>query len=400
MFQTGRKEGDYTVVTLDNPDFTEPKVQLTPASTQWNGTMPRTITVTNSGFSVANGDFKVSTWDGDGPAKSNGVSVFRSVSDEDLPARPDNVGTYASDIPPAEVELKAHGLRVGYTPLLVRTYQVEPNRSTPVEFTTSRVKLDPNVKLIPIEAVVVFHEKDADGKLDFGMENQRVNQQLAFWDHLPIPQTTNITDGQYGEIKSTIHAMQWYKRDAEGNYRVGTQTAPDMIWSPCNVQFRLVNYFEIKVPTRNVYPARKDDPDTDKYWPLGTYDDEPLRDNIRIAKQDPRHMDETVMVVFMARAAFHDAPEVGRAIEDQNAIGVSLNDNRSSDGVVGHELGHLSGLRHGGADIKDANGKFMWNVMVDPGPGIRATEAECNKFRQWAERFIGFWTKPRDPHQQ
>ena len=399
MFQTGRKEGDYTIVTLDNPDFTEFKVQLTPANTQWNGVMARTIEVTQSGFSVANGDFKVSTQDGDGPEKSNGISVFGSVGGEDLPARPDNVGTYASNIPPAEVELKAQGLRVGYTPMLVRTYQVEPNHTTPVHFTSSRVKLDTNVILVPIEVVVVFHDKDADGRLNNGMESQRLNQQLAFWDHLPVWQTTNVTDGQYGEITSVMHVMRWYKRDAEGNYRVGTQTAPDMIWSPCNVQFRLVNYFEMQVPIRNVFPARKDDPDTDKFWPLETIDDTPLRENVDKAKRDPHHMEGPVMVVFMGRAGFPDAPEVGRALIGLDAIGVSLNDSRSSDGVIGHELGHLGfGDKHGDANEKDANGKNRWNVMVDPGPGIRATDAECNKFRQWANKFKRFWTEPHNPH--
>lgn len=390
IFQTGQHVGDDIVVSLDNPDFTEQNVILTSANTKWNGVMARSIDVTSQGFSVGNGDFQVYTWDGDGPAKSNGVSYFASVSDEELPARPDAEGYYASDQPPTIVDLQAQGLRIGFTAMRVQLFQIEPNHSRPTIFTTSRVRLDPKVALIPIEAVVVYHDKDAQGSLDLGMEFQRLPQQLAFWDHLPAVETTNITDGQYGELTSVIHAMSWYRRDKDGQYRVGTQAAPDTIWARCGVQFRLVNYFELQVPTRNVIPVRGNaDQDSDRFWPDGTFDDQPLYANIDLAKRDPRHMEGTVLAIFMQRVGFPDAPEVGRAIEYRQAIGVSLNDNRSTDGVVAHELGHLSGLR-------DTSDTKNYNVMINPGPGIIPTDAECERIQKWADAFTKFWTEPHE----
>src|SRR5258708_4306621 len=83
VFQTGIHVGDDIVVSLDNPDFTEQSVMLTPANTLWNGVLARSIDVTSQGFSVGNGDFHVETWNGDGPAKTNGVSTFASVSNEE-----------------------------------------------------------------------------------------------------------------------------------------------------------------------------------------------------------------------------------------------------------------------------------------------------------------------------
>ena len=47
--QTGKKVNDDLVVTLDNPDFTELGVELTPAQTRWNGTMAREIDATSGG---------------------------------------------------------------------------------------------------------------------------------------------------------------------------------------------------------------------------------------------------------------------------------------------------------------------------------------------------------------
>src|SRR5258706_10375807 len=227
--------------------------------------------------------------------------------------------------------------------MLVKLFQIEPNHSTPTVFTTSRVRLDPKVALIPIEAVVVYHDKDSQGLLDLGMESQRLPQQLAFWDHLPTVQTTNITDGQYGELTSAIHAMSWYRRDKNGQYDVGTQTAPDTVWVRCGVQFRLVNYVELQVPTRNVNPVRGNaDQDPDRFWPNGTFDDSPLRENVDLARRDRRNRHGTDTGMFMNRMGFPDAPEGGGALMGQFAICFSLGGNRGTDGVGAHEVGHIS----------------------------------------------------------
>lgn len=396
FLQTGKQVGDDTVVTLDNPDFIQVNLPLTPAKTKWNGVMPREIDVTAHGFAVKNGDFEVRTWRGDGPAATSGVSVFGSVSNEELPARPDAEGHYASDQPPAAVALHAHGLRVGFKPLLVQLFQIEPDHSSPTRFTTLRARLDPDVALVPIEAVVLFHEKDAQGHLT-GMQQQRLPQQLAVWDHMPAVETTNVTEGQYGELTSVSHAMRWHRRDKDLQYAVGTQTAPDTVWGFCGVQFRLVNYFELQVPARNVFPARGNaDENPDQFWPAETHDDRPLRENLSRVQRDPRHRNGTVVAIFMQRVGFADAPEVGRALVGSNAIGVSLTDNRSTKGVLAHELGHLSGLRDGDASAKDAAGNPLFDVMVNPGPGVKPTAAECDPIKRWADSFKGFWTRPPD----
>jgi hypothetical protein len=399
-FQSGQHVGDDIVVRWDNPDFTEVGITLAPATTKWNGVMERTVDATPAGVVIGNGDFRVRTDLGDGPAMSSGVSVFASVREEELSARPDADGHFGSAGPSSVVDLVAHGLRVGHTPLAVRMAQIEPNRSFPAPFTTSRVRLDTSVALVPIEAVVVFHEKDAGGHFDGGTESQRRTAQLMFWDHSPDVQTTNITDGQFGEITSAQHAMRWVRRDGNGRYGVATQMAPDAVWQRCGVQFRVVNYIELQVPHRNVRPAEGDaDGDPDRFWPTGTVDDAPLRENVGLAKRDPRHMEGTVTVVFMDRVSFPDAPEVGRALAGNGAIGVSLSDNRSSNGVVGHELGHLSGLRDATGSEKDGAGKPMFDVMVGLGPGVDPTDAECRRMKPWAEGFVGWWTKPHPrPH--
>src|SRR6478609_1265831 len=86
--QTGKKVADDVVVTIDNPDFLQSGVNLPPSQTKWNGPMAREIDTSPNGVAVSNGDFVVRTSQGDGAAKSNGVSVFPSVGNEDLWARP------------------------------------------------------------------------------------------------------------------------------------------------------------------------------------------------------------------------------------------------------------------------------------------------------------------------
>lgn len=392
--QSGTRDWDYINVTWDNPDFTEFGVRLTPASTKWNGVMDRTIEVTPNGVAVGNGDFRLHTIGGDGPAKPNGVSVFASVGDEEIIARPDAQGTYATSKAPGVVDLQAHGLRVGFTPLMTRLFQIEPNHSSPAPFDTTHVRLDPNILLVPIEAVVVFHDKDSQGHLN-GTEQQRRATQLMFWDHIPEVETVNITDGQFGELTTAQHAMPWVRRDKDGRFNVLTQMAPDAVWHRCGVQFRLVNYFEMQVPARNVFPVEgNESADPDRFWQHGTVDDAPLRDNVRRVKDDPRHMEGAVIVVFMQRVSFPDAPEVGRALQREGAIGVSLTDGRSTDGVVGHELGHLTGLRDATGSEKDAAGNPLFNVMIGIGPGVDPTDAECKAIKKWAGSFPKFWTEP------
>lgn len=399
ILQTGVKANDDIVVTLDNPDFTQPSVELKPAQTKWNGTMAREIDATSGGVSVANGDFVVRTSKGDGPAQSNGTSLFRSVADEDLPPRPDADGHFASDLPPAHVDLQASGLRIGYTPLLVQLFQVEPDHSSPTVFQAVRVRLDPDVALVPIEAVVVFHDKDQSGRLNDGMEQQTIPQQLALWDHLSPAQTSNATDAQFGELTSAIHVMTRYRRDSEGIYHVGTQAAPDTVWAACGVQFRLVNYFELQVPVRNVYPSRGNG-DADRQWPIGTVDDVPLQENADLVKRDPRHMEGAITAIFMGRAGFSDAPEVGRALSSRQVIGVSLAETRGTDAIIAHELGHLSGLGDAQGNEKDAAGKPKFDVMVQVGPGVHPTEAECLGIKKWARNFKKFFdAPPKNPHQ-
>lgn len=397
--QTGKRVNDDVVVTLDNPDFMEVGVALKPAQTKWNGTMAREIDTTPGGVSVANGDFVVRTWRGDGPAKSNGTSVFPAVGDEDLPARPDADGHFASDKPPARVDLQASGLRIGFTPLLVQLFQIEPNRSSPTFFQASRIRLDPDVALVPVEAVVVFHDKDENGRMNDGMEQQSLPQQLAFWDHLSPVQSTNETDAQFGELTSAVHAMTRYRRDAEGMYRVGTQSAPDTVWARCGVQFRLVNYFELQVPVRNVYPSRGNG-DADRQWPIGTFDEVPLEENADLVKRDPRHIDGPITAIFMGRAGFSDAPEIGRALPSRQVIGVSLSETRGTDAIVAHELGHLSGLRDANGTEKDAAGRPKYDVMVQTGPGVHPTDAECLGIKTWARTLTKvFDALPKNAHQ-
>lgn len=387
--QDGKASGDFTIVNWDNPDFTEFGVKLTPANTKWNGMMDRTITVTPLGVANGNGDFRVETLNGDGPAVTSGLSVFASVRDEELPARPDAEGMYSSATG-ASVDLVAHGLRVGYTRLDVRLRQIEPNRSTPAPFDSLHLKLDEAVSLVPVQAVVVYATKDAQGKFKSSTESQRRPAQLMFWDHWPDVETTNITDGQFGEITTAQHAMSWVRRDATGAYRVSTQTAPDGIWHRCGVQFRLVNYFELEVPQRNVFPATgNEEQDPNRFWATGTSDRTPLQDNLARAKRDPRFMEGATAVIFMDRVSFPEAPEVGRALIGEDAIGVSLTDGRSTDGVVGHELGHLSGMNDAEA------GNSAWNVMWGLGPGIEPTDNECRVMKRWADKKKDFWMVPR-----
>lgn len=193
-----------------------------------------------------------------------------------------------------------------------------------------------------------------------------------------------------------MHAMERHRRDADGVFRIGTQASPDTAWRNCRVQFRLVNYFEMQVPLRNVFPSRGNG-DAEAQWPIGTNDDAPVEDNADRVKRDPRHMEGTVTAIFMGRAAFNDAIEVMRALPSRGVIAVSLAESRSSDGAIAHELGHLSGLRDANGTEKDSSGKLLYNVMVQTGPGIVPTDAECKLMNEWAAPFKKFFDSQPQP---
>jgi hypothetical protein len=384
------------ISSIDNPDFVQTKVDLKPVSTQWNGTMSFEIQVTSSGHQISNGDLRVITFNGDGPALPNRVSGFGSVTDERLAARPDMEGVYSSSTPPARVDLHTQGLRLGYTPMNVQLARVQPNGALQLnEFGAPRVSLDPNVRLVPVQAVVTYHTINGDGELGEGMDRQALPHQLAFWDRVPSPDIAIITDGSYGEITSAIWPMEWYRRDAAGQYLVQTQAAPDTIWDKCGVQFRLVNYFALQVPLRNVRPQVGDaDADPNRFWPVGSLNDAPSRDNLRLAQEHAKFWDGVVTAIFVDRVGLEPGNEVGRAFRESSTILVSLTDGSGEDGVVGHELGHLSGL--GDAGGLDTN----YSVMVSPGPGTEPTPRECARMNEWALNFSPFWQSPppQDPN--
>jgi hypothetical protein len=97
-------------------------------------------------------------------------------------------------------------------------------------------------------------------------------------------------------------------------------------------------------------------------------------------------MEGPIVAIFMKRVSFEDAPEPGRALTYRQVIGVSLTDGDGTDAAIAHELGHLSGLGDAKGTEKDAAGKPMFDVMVQHGPGVHPTAAECANIRPWADK--------------
>ncbi len=199
---------------------------------------------------------------GDGVPNGDGTSgMLGSVAEDVVPyADPRNVGQTIDYAAPANADLYARGLRVGYTPLTITTRATLPHGGVlgPV-LSQGTLRLDPSVILVPVQVVVVWSDDDAVDPL-----LRTLPAQLNVWDQWQ-PVSNPFHGSDQGDLTVSSRTLDlWMDRktlsgwnglpysaysrsyvDEQGSF-TGYFT-PDSIWQSCGVQFRLVNFLRMHV---------------------------------------------------------------------------------------------------------------------------------------------------------
>lgn len=271
-------------------------------------------------------------------------------------------------------------MRVGYGAVTVQPRRMLPNETFASFGTPVTVQLNSSVKLVPVQVVVLYSDNIP--------KKTRRAEQLALFDQIQEAETSVYTDGvtheRLGTQRSFVGlpgnpALPWMNINDRGLYQVSGQFTPDSAWASCNVQFRLVNYFELHTTDKHVLPRKLPsgfaDPEDPVYYSSSALDSTPCNDNLSLASEDSRFLTGVTTIIFMERSGFPDSPEEGRAITSAACVRRS-----SLPNLVSHELGHVMGL----PDCGDCSASTC-SMMCSLGGGAPPpTPSECAGVQSWA----------------
>jgi hypothetical protein len=358
-----RVQNGVTFVDTDNPRV-EVATKLIDVSTA-AGMVPQGLIRQGNEWRFTNGDVELSVSGGEVEAGPRPVRAG-SLS-EGAKAWPTVEGTFTTG---SEVRLQAR-IRVGYRPVDAKLLVEGPKGFAANTAERARIALDPEVLLVPVEVAKFFSDQ-------IPVSNITVAGQMALWDQVPIMSpTTNfrITDGGTGELRSAVRAWDvWPTPDAKGLYSHGGWVSPDSIWGKAKVRFRLVNYIEIKTDNQHTAPVEVFGGSNPKF----------LQANHDALLEHPQHIDGVVKVIFMHRIHSQESQHPGRALLSSGCVGLSASGSTFAD--IAHEIGHLITNSEKHSTEPD-------NVLQDPGPGVKITDAQAALARTWAQRFAGFWQR-------
>ncbi len=106
--------------------------------------------------------------------------------------------------------------------------------------------------LVPVQVFVLTSDQDDNSAWN-------LPKQLAFWDRVPTETSVQrVTDGHFGELTSASHSLaNWVDGGEQGpaQARLNERYLPDDVWASCGVQFRLVNFTEIRTTVPNTRPT-------------------------------------------------------------------------------------------------------------------------------------------------
>lgn len=253
------------------------------------------------------------------------------------------------------------------------------NRSTPLT-PTATVKLDPSVDLVPVQ-VVVMRSANYPALTDLA-------RQLAIFDQIHAPTPVYVSNGQTGEfetvLRGSVPGVTWAapRNDAQVSYPLyyaNGYASPDSVWARCGVQFRLINYFEMTVPDKLMYPKEGDSnvpPEDPTYFPDGTWHGTPCTNRAALVEADPRNMNLIPTLIYSTRESFHGAVEVARAIPGTVCAPFSAGVYPT---LLAHEFGHLGGLPDCSSNLSTCR------LMESAGGGVAPpTDSECAGIKAWA----------------
>ena len=273
-----------------------------------------------AGYRVGYGDLDMGVSGGD--RSVNGQDLFTAETSLAAPLFPWTAaaGTWAA---PKTFVPVSPGLRLGRTPEDLQLLAKGPTGGDAIAAFPATVALDPNVLLVPVQAVLFY----GDGQ--DALAQSFAPSQLALWDRVPTEGARSVFSAP-GGITGTSQLLSNVLSDFGPTGSHG-QTLPDDIWAPCGVQFRLVNVIPMRVPTALLAPRGHIDL-------VG-----PVVEFWNAISADARFQSNRLTVVFAPHCADVDGgngvlPPGGQSLLAQHFSCVKAG---ASSSTLAHELGHV-----------------------------------------------------------
>lgn len=350
------RQRDLILVDVDNPRIFDGAL-LTDAERRGANTVYRGI------------DYRLDASGGEGPSASGGFYALdtsgpaKSINAV-LPRLPSREGAFGTNGQPQPSDLVTAGLRVGPQPLTLRLQEVNRRQVPQTPSAEIRIALNPDVLLVPVQVFSLYSDERPSAADSFSREAAL----LTFDGAADSEQgTSRVTDGD-GNVLRTNHYRPHLALDAAGS----RQTSPDRIWAACGIQFRLVNYTKLKVPTALLNPGNEGTMQT------------AVREMLTKARESDRFL-EGPMTIFAAPFCSGTemseqgswSPPLGQALVGSWAA--CFRPGSSSGAVLAHEMSHLLlGSAHPSCSTPDMSD----NIMCNPNPGEQVTASQCQKARQ------------------
>lgn len=339
----------------------------------WNGSQVLGASRTGEGVLYHAIDHATRVSGGDGPASGSGFYALntsgpaRSVDDE-LPRIPNHIGDFGMGSSPQGINMITPGARVGPRPVNVDLVDIAPNQTAMPPFATFRLALNPAVLLVPVQVFVAFSDTANNPDAVFSRERA-----LGIFDRVPDLKDgkVRITDGN-GQVISVTIPLGLLVLDGDNRPASLGQTLPDDIWAQCGIQFRLVNYSQLKMSDDLLFPHGH------------TFIQSAVRDLLAEVQKSPRFLDGPLTVIVAPWCSDVNQAEpgdffspLGQTLVGSNALCIRYS---SGDTVLAHELGH--GVMSSSAHVDCTRPENSDNLMCPAGGGPVLSLAQCARARE------------------
>jgi len=301
----------------------------------------------DTGYRVGHGDLNLRVSGGDEALDLGALSTTSRSLAADLFPWTASAGSWAA---PSSMVTVSPGLRLGGAPESIQLAATRPTGGEEMAAFPTTVALDPNVLLVPIQAVLFYPDgQDALGRAFAA-------GQLALWDRVPTVGARSAFSADGGTTGTAQLLSNVVAKPAPATAR--GFTLPDDVWAPCGVQFRLVNVMPMRVPQALLSPKGHSSLS-------GTLDE-----MYQAIRADARFQENRLTVLFAPHCSDVEGgtgvlPPAGQSSIAHRFACVMTS---AQTPVLAHELGHVIMGTDGHVEAK---GKDATNLMVEvPMSGI------------------------------
>lgn len=353
-----KRENGVYFVDVDNPRI-------------WDGAMVKEATRTGLGASFREIDHVTEVYDGDGAPSQGGFFAADASGpvasvNATLPRIPSRIGVFGLGPGPEKIDLVTPGVRVGHRPVTVAVHDVDANQTALPSAATFRMALNPDVLLAPVQVFAVYSDAQPAAAEAFSRERA-----LTVFDRAADVGSGKwrATDGD-GRVSSITVPLPHLALAGDIAPATAKFTLPDDIWAQCGVQFRLVNYTQLKVPDELTSPRGH----------------QTIQSAVRLLLDEVRNSPAFLPGILTVIAApwcsdVNQAPPgeffspLGQALVGSAALCVR---NSSAGTTLAHEIGHivLSDSGHSACTGETAD-----NLMCPANGGPDLSREQCARAR-------------------